>query len=77
MAIHTNQVILITCKLCEEADYWTDPQIVFTNELFSLAVSDQFGFGLLDADALTENAKKWRNVGQQLQCRIDFKNSER
>ncbi|XP_065070423.1 proprotein convertase subtilisin/kexin type 6-like isoform X3 [Rhopilema esculentum] len=30
--------------------------------------SDYFGFGLLDADAVTTNAKNWTNVGKQLEC---------
>ena len=34
-------------------------------------MSDGFGFGLLDADALVDNAKTWNNVGTQLECKVD------
>ena len=42
-----------------------------------LAVSDEFGFGLLDADALTENARKWKNSGNQLECKIEHSVGEK
>ncbi|XP_065070424.1 proprotein convertase subtilisin/kexin type 6-like isoform X4 [Rhopilema esculentum] len=39
--------------------------------------SVNFGFGLLDADALTTNAKNWTNVGQQLECFMALPNTPR
>jgi len=41
-----------------------------------LRVSDDFGFGLLDAYALTTTAKNWSNVGPQLNCSIKFTTPE-
>ncbi|XP_065070414.1 proprotein convertase subtilisin/kexin type 6-like isoform X2 [Rhopilema esculentum] len=40
-----------------------------------LRYSDFFGFGLLDADALTTNAKNWTNVGQHLECVMTLPNT--
>ena len=36
------------------------------------AVSDDFGFGVLDAKALTDGAKQWTNVGPQMKCILSF-----
>ena len=41
-----------------------------------LSVSDDFGFGLLDAYALTSTAKNWTNVGPHLNCSVQFTGPE-
>ena len=35
-------------------------------------VNDNLGFGVLDAKALTDGAKQWKNVGPQLNCTLSF-----
>ncbi|XP_065070389.1 proprotein convertase subtilisin/kexin type 6-like isoform X2 [Rhopilema esculentum] len=47
-----------------------------TNKV-GIRYNDYFGFGLLDADALTTNAKNWTNVGSQLECTFKFPNTPR
>ena len=37
-----------------------------------VAVSDGFGFGVLDAKALTDGARNWTNVGPQLNCTVSY-----
>jgi len=37
-----------------------------------IKVSDDFGFGVLDAKALTDGAKQWKNVGPQMNCILSF-----
>ena len=39
---------------------------------FVLQVNDGFGFGVMDAKVLTDNAKIWKNVGTQLNCTIPY-----
>eukprot|EP00112_Aurelia_sp_Birch-Aquarium-sp1_P002144 Seg1232.14 transcript_id=Seg1232.14/GoldUCD/mRNA.D3Y31 product=Furin protein_id=Seg1232.14/GoldUCD/D3Y31 len=53
------------------------PSVVWKTNKAGIRVSDGFGFGLLDADALTENAKNWTNVGPQLACTVDYKVNEK
>ncbi|VDH99616.1 Hypothetical predicted protein, partial [Mytilus galloprovincialis] len=35
-------------------------------------VSLQYGFGLLNVEAMVEEAIRWENVGTRLDCRVDF-----
>ena len=35
-----------------------------------LAVSHAFGYGMMDAGAMTELASRWRNVPEQHKCEI-------
>ncbi|XP_065070986.1 proprotein convertase subtilisin/kexin type 6-like isoform X2 [Rhopilema esculentum] len=56
---------LITRSSCSDFK-----NITWTTNKAGIKVSDDFGFGLLDADALITNAKKWKNVGKQLECAI-------
>jgi len=37
-----------------------------------IKVSDNLGFGVLDAKALTDGAKQWKNVGPQMNCTLSF-----
>eukprot|EP00794_Sanderia_malayensis_P017262 gene17262-18986_t len=48
----------------------------WTTNKAGLKVSSEFGFGLLDAYALIENAKNWNNVGNQLECVLSFNAQE-
>eukprot|EP00112_Aurelia_sp_Birch-Aquarium-sp1_P007478 Seg1816.2 transcript_id=Seg1816.2/GoldUCD/mRNA.D3Y31 product="Proprotein convertase subtilisin/kexin type 5" protein_id=Seg1816.2/GoldUCD/D3Y31 len=53
------------------------PSVTWKTNKAGIRVSDGFGFGLLDADALIENAKNWTNVGRQYECVLDYRLNER
>jgi len=36
-------------------------------------VSEKFGYGLMDAEAMVVQAKSWKNVAEQLKCTVEFK----
>ena len=67
-------VYLVDHNLCIQAIYFFHS---YFNVSFPLTVSDEFGFGLLDADALTENARTWKNSGKQLECKIEHNVKEK